>query len=141
MGEVWIGAAVTVVGGYVAGRARKKEKEGDQAFEKEMVRESARWNAALSAFEKEQEDYYNQLNRQRKERGLENFRQFSTVKTFAPGYTQSSGGIVVPDKPNAEAAFAEETETAASSGGSGSNLLRRRVDLHTKPLRALKDLF
>lgn len=127
MGEVWIGAAVTVVGGYVAGRAREKENESNQAHDKEMIRESARWNAALSAFEKEQEDYYNQLNRQRKERGLENFRQFSTMKTFAPGYTQSSGGIVLPDKPDAEATF-KEPEQPQSTGGGGRSTMSRLID-------------
>lgn len=59
------------------------------------------YDGVLSQFEREQDDYYNQLNRQRKQRGLDTFRQFSTLNQFAPNYTPAAQQeIVVPDKPN-----------------------------------------
>lgn len=117
MGEIWAAAAVTVVGGAIAGRGAQKEKEGDQRHDKEMTRESARWNAELSSFERQQEDYYQQMNRRRKQRGLDNFRQFSRVSNFAPQYQQSSGVVEVGEKPVAAEVFKEPEQNNVARGG------------------------
>lgn len=59
------------------------------------------YDGVLSQFEREQDDYYNQLNRQRKQRGLETFKQFNTVRNFSPNYTPGvQQEIVVPQRPD-----------------------------------------
>ncbi len=131
MGEVWGAAIVTVVGGAIAGRAQEKKDKGDKAHDKEMTREGAKWNAALSEFEAGQTDYYNQLNRQRKQRGLDNFRQFSQLGSFAPQYQQTSTPIEVPTKPNALETFAEPEEEAGPAKKKKSGGLMRKL---TDPL-------
>lgn len=124
MSEIWVAGAVTLVGGVVSGMGQEKKDKANQAHDKAMTKESAKWNAALSQFDAEQADYYNQLNRQRKQRGLDNFRSFSTVGNFAPNYTQTSTGVELPKKPNYEDTFgAEEQGSGGSKGGGMSRLL------------------
>lgn len=99
MSEIWIAAAATVVGGALSGMGAEKKAKEDRKASRELTQDSARYEALLSAFETEQDYYYNQLNRANKQRGLEQFRQFSTIKQFAPQYAQTSPGVVVPEKP------------------------------------------
>lgn len=127
MAEIWGAALVTVAGGVIAGKAAEKKDKGDKAHDKEMTRESARWNAALSEFEAQQADYYSQLQRQRKQRGLDNFRQFSQVGRFAPQYQQASEGIVLPNQPSAEETF-KEPEQEQQRTSSGRSTLSRIID-------------
>ena len=59
------------------------------------------YDGVLSQFEREQDDYYQQLNRQRKQRGLETFKQFNTVRNFSPNYIPpAQQEIVVPTRPD-----------------------------------------
>jgi FtsZ-interacting cell division protein ZipA len=99
MSEVWIAGGIALVGGVVQGMGEEKKDKSDKKFQRELTKDSARYESILSAFENEQDYYYNQLNRANKQRGLEQFRQFSTVKNFAPQYVQSNAGVVVPTKP------------------------------------------
>lgn len=104
MAEVWVAAAVTVGGAVVSGVAAekkaKKDRENANADRKAATREEALYSGVLSAFEREQEDYYDQLGRQRKQRGLDTFRQFSTTNQFAPNMVSGDTNIVLPEKPN-----------------------------------------
>ena len=105
MSEVWIAATVTVGGSVISGVAAQEKAEEDRKNANEdrqaATREEAIYSGILSGFERDQEDYYNQLNRQRKQRGLDTFKQFSTLNQFAPNYTPAAQQeIVVPDKPN-----------------------------------------
>lgn len=127
MSEIWAAAAVTVVGGYIAGQGEEKKNEDSQEHDRQMTREGARWNAELSSFEAEQADYYSQLQRQRKSRGLDNFRQFSSTKSFAPQYAQTSEGVVLPEKPNAEERF-KEPEQQAGEARSGRSTMSKIID-------------
>jgi hypothetical protein len=102
MAEIW-GAAIAAGGAFLSARGRKGEKEADQEHDARMSREDARNRAGLALFEGELADYYSQLNRQRKQRGLDNIRQFSQLSRIAPEYAQVSQGIVVPDKPSIDA--------------------------------------
>jgi hypothetical protein len=56
----------------------------------------ARQNAA---FEAELRHFYEQLNKQEKKRGLDQFRTFSTVKNYAPDFVDTNPGPVLPTKP------------------------------------------
>ena len=105
MGEVWVSAVAGVAGSAISGYGQQKKAKEDRKNANEdrkaATREEALYSGVLSSFERELDDYYNQLNRQRKQRGLDTFRQFSTLNQFAPNYTPAAQQeIVVPDKPN-----------------------------------------
>lgn len=111
MAEIW-GAAIAVGGSIISGIAASKKAKQDRANakedNKEMTEREARFHALLSQFDAEQADYYNQLNRQRKQRGLEQFRQFSTVNQFAPNFSGGNNPIELPTRPNADTMFTEQ---------------------------------
>ena len=123
MAEIW-GAAIAVGGAILSAKGKKKEKEADQAYDQQMTEEGARNNARLAKFEGELADYYSQLNRARKQRGLDNIRQFSQLGRIAPEYQQVSQPIATPTAPDAEAVIpkAPEEQAAASSGSKKSTL-------------------
>lgn len=127
MAEIW-GAAIAVGGAALSGYAASKKDKGDKAHDKEMTRESARWNAALSEFEAQQTDYYQQLNRQRKQRGLDNFRQFSQLGKFAPEYAQQTQAIELPKMPTAEEAFTEKPPVTQNTKPSGRSTVDKIID-------------
>lgn len=144
MAEIW-GAAIAVGGAVISGVAAQKKAKEDRknanADRQAATRESTLYDGVLSSFEREQEDYYNQLNRQRKQRGLDTFRQFSTLNQFAPNYTPPvQQEIVVPQRPdiatNLDAAIRldEANQQAAASMNAGgqkkgsSNIVKKIVD-------------
>ena len=102
MSEVWVAAAITVGGGVISGIGQEKKAKEDRknanADRSAATREEALYGGILSSFERQQEDHYNQLDRQRKQRGLDTFRQFSTVNQFSPGFRDNSPGVVVPEQ-------------------------------------------
>lgn len=104
MAEVWVAAAVTVGGAVISGVAAdkkaKKDRKNANEDRKAATREEALYSGVLSSYEREDEDYYNQLERQRKQRGLDTFRQFSTTNQFAPNMVSGDTNIVLPDRPN-----------------------------------------
>lgn len=89
MGEVW-GAAIMVVGSVVAGKAAEKKAKADQKHDAAMTEEESKMAAQRTGYERALEDYYSQKQRARTQRGLDQFRQFSTMSEFAPGYDINS---------------------------------------------------
>ena len=144
MSEVWIAATVTVGGSAISGVAAQEKAEEDRKNANEdrkaATREEALYGGVLSQFEREQDDYYNQLNRQRKQRGLDTFKQFSTLNQFAPNYMPAAQQeIVVPDKPDIVASIdaavrqdqANQATLAQQQGNNnsgGSNIAKKIVD-------------
>lgn len=127
MAEIW-GAAIAVGGAVISGISAQKKAKADRKAatedRKAATKEDAIYGSILSKFEAQQDDYYDQLNRQRKQRGLDQFRSFNTVSSFAPNYAGDNSRIVVPDQPDInkliEAAVPQEV---ASSGGGKKSLL------------------
>lgn len=76
----------------------KDEKNKFKQTKQEMALESM-YGRENSQFDTEQAYYYQQLKRQEAMRGLDEFRKFSTVKNYAPGYVNTNPGPVLPDKP------------------------------------------
>lgn len=134
MGEIWVAGAVSVVGGIMSGKAAEKKDKADKAYSakesRAIAKDEAKYNAIQSLFETELSDYQSQLQRQRKERGLDQFRGFSTVNKFAPGYTDTSR-IVMPEKPTIDsvntlidqANLSEATSTAGKKRSTVSKIL------------------
>lgn len=142
MSEVWIAATVTVGGAAISGYGQQKQAEEDRKNANEdrkaATREEALYGGVLSQFERELDDYYNQLNRQRKQRGLDTFKQFSTLNQFAPNYMPAAQQeIVVPDKPNIatnldaairlDEANQQVGQPAATQGGGGGRSTAEKI--------------
>lgn len=127
MGEIW-GAAIAVGGSMLAAKGKKKEKEADQAYDREMTEEGARNQARLAGFEAELGDYYNQLNRQRKQRGLDNIRQFSQLGRIAPEYQQVSQPIGNLSKPDPESVLPKAAEEVPAQASKKKSIHKKLLD-------------
>lgn len=102
-----------------ASKKAKQDRANAKEDTKEMTENDARFGAISSQFEAEQADYYNQLNRQRKQRGLDQFRQFSTMSQFAPEAAGGNNTIALPNRPDINALIKANTpaeEQAAPAG-------------------------
>lgn len=101
MGEVWGAAAVAIVGGVIAGKGQEKKDKSDKAHAEAMTKEESALSAQRTGYERALEDYYSQKQRARTQRGLDQFRQFSTVGEFSPNYsTDSEQRVVEGEAPN-----------------------------------------
>lgn len=142
MAEVWVAAVVTVGGAVVSGVAAekkaKKDRENANADRKAATREEALYSGVLSSYEREDEDYYEQLKRQRKQRGLDTFRQFSTTNQFAPNMVSGDTNIVLPERPNVannidagvrqdQANQQANNGVASQNGGKGGSSLAKKI--------------
>lgn len=143
MGEVWVAAAVTVVGGAVAGYGAQKkaeaERKANRQDSKEMTEREGRLNAQASGYEAALEDYYNQKARYDQQRGLDQYRQFSTMGQFAPGVDDQGGRVVMPQSPdynNFEVEVPEE-EKQQKGGKKGKSIIEKLDPLGSKVLGGL----
>lgn len=121
MAEAWVAAATITAGGALIGGVAKSKAEKDAQKRaakdaKAANKDEAKWSSLVSQFEKEQDYRYEQLNRQNKQRGLAEFRKFSTLNSYAPNYQQTNPDIVVPE---ARTMSDLETEYNASEAGNG----------------------
>lgn len=138
MGELWVAAAVTVVGGAVAGYGAQKkaeaERKANREDNKEMTEREGQLNAQAAGYEAALEDYYNQKARYDQQRGLDQYRQFSTMGQFAPGVDDSGGRVVMPEAPNYNDFNPVEPEPEQVQGPKkgGDSLFDKRKDLHKK---------
>lgn len=99
MAEIW-GAAIALGGAVISGYASQKQAKEARQQSKADTKEGAIYSALLSQFEDERADYKEQLGRQRKQRGLDQFKQFSRVGTFAPEYAGDTSRIEVGPEPS-----------------------------------------
>lgn len=90
MAEIWVAAAATVVGGVMAGKAAEKKDKGDKSHAAAMSKDESKYTAQRLGHEKALEDFYSQKERSRRQRGLAQFKQFSTMGEVAPSYDQSA---------------------------------------------------
>lgn len=145
MGEVWVAAAVTVAGGVISGIAAKKKADADRKAAREdnsaMSQEESALSAQRTGYESALENFYNEKNRYEKQRGLDQYRQFSTMKEWAPNVDDQGGRIANPVMPKySEFAEVEEEEVDPVTGNKKS-LIDKRKDLHNAPKKMIKKLF
>lgn len=118
MAEIW-GAAIAVGGSIISGMAAskkaKQDRENAKEDTKEMTENDARFGAIASQFNAEQDYYYEQLKRKNKQRGLDQFRQFSTVNQFAPNFVGGNNTITLPAKPDINALIKANTPAEAAA--------------------------
>lgn len=96
MSELWVAGVVTVAGSYIAGKGAEKKDKSDKAHEAAMTEEESKLSAQRTGYESALEEWYTQRERARTQRGLDQFRQFSTMKDFAPQYDPTTEARIVP---------------------------------------------
>ena len=101
-----IGAGlVSAIGGILSGKGKKKQAQAEAAFkakeERALAQDQAKYGAIETLFQSNLQDFERQRERQRKERGLDQFRNFSTMGKWAPGM-ESTNRIQVPTQPGLE---------------------------------------
>lgn len=94
------GAATSIIGGVLSDKKEKKQRKEDKAFSAEQARLENQYAKEQSKFDADLQYHYNQKARAGRQRGLDEFRKFSTLKDFAPGYTDTSQRIQVPTAPS-----------------------------------------
>lgn len=99
MAEIW-GAAIMVGGALLSGRAAEKKAKEDRKAGRLASKEDARYQGILSQFDREQDYYYQQLEKQEKKRGLDQFKHFNNMRNIDPTYSETNTGPVLPKKPN-----------------------------------------
>lgn len=123
MAEIW-GAAIAVGGAVISGVAKSKQAKEDRknanADAKAANADEAKWGSLMSKFESENEYRMEQVRRRDKQRGLDEFRKFSTVSKFAPEYTQTNTGIVVPEEKTMAQLSAEYDKSEAAASGAAN---------------------
>lgn len=98
----WIavaGAAVTVIGGAMSDKSGRKATKGQQAADRFMQQEESRLGRQDTIFNKQVEEHYIQKERAQRQRGLDEFRKFSTLQQFAPEYQDTGTRVGVPVLP------------------------------------------
>lgn len=141
MGEVWAAALVTVGGAVVSGYAASKKDKADKKENRAMTQKEAELNAQTLGYEGALENFYMEKERFQKQRGLDEFRKFSTMGTWAPGYSDNAARVADPVMPKFNDFAVEQPEAQGGGGKGGKSIFDKRVDLHTKPLSKIKDLF
>lgn len=135
MSEVWAAAVVTVVGGVVAGKAQEKKDKSDKKYNKEMTEEDYRRQAQETGYEAALDNYYKQKDRYEAQRGLDQFRQFSTIDNYKPGYATMDGQLTAPVMPEYNDFKVEEdpaANTGSGGGGKSGNILSKIDPLGSK---------
>lgn len=112
MAEAWVAAAITVGGGLISGYASGKKKDKENKREEEMTREGYLSEMGMTEHQAALDDYYKQKGRLATKRGLDEFRKFSTVHSFAPQYENENTGPVLPELQSRES-YLPEKEVAA----------------------------
>lgn len=140
MSEVWAAAAVTIVGGVIAGNAAEKKDKADKKYNTQMTEMDYRKQAQQTGYEAAIQDFYTQRDRFNKQRGLDQFRNFSTVDQFAPGTQKYDGQLTMPTMPQYNDFNIEPMpSTSNSSGGKGggSNIMSTLDPIGSKLLGGL----
>lgn len=90
MSEVWVAAAVGVAGSVASGMAAEKKDKSDKAHDAAMTKDESRYAAQRTSHEMALEDFYTQKERAKKQRGLDQYRQFSTMQESNPNYNPAT---------------------------------------------------
>jgi len=105
---MWLQAAGALLGGIGAGGREKKAAERNFKYDWRLQEGQGRIGRQNMKFEYELQNYYKQLDKKNKARGLAEFRKFSTVQNFAPNYQNTNPEPVVPTMPVPNAGEYEE---------------------------------
>lgn len=97
---MWLQAAGALLGGIGAGGQQKKAEKRRFKYDWRLQEGAGRISRQNTKFEYELQNYYKQLDKVNKSRGLAEFRKFSTVQNFAPNYQNSMPAPTLPTMPS-----------------------------------------
>lgn len=100
-GVNWWAVAASVVGSYVDSRQASKTSAMQAAANAEEARLIGQEERKSAQFKAELEEYYKAKRRAETRGGLSEFAKFSTMKEWAPGYTNTMPAEQMPVKPTA----------------------------------------
>lgn len=134
-----IAAGASLLGGVMGGKGKEEQDKANKAYEsaenRALASDKAKYSAIDTLFENKVADHYSQLQRQRKQRGLDQFRSFSTMQRIQPGYSESGNGIELPREPTIGdynnligQAGMSESPVKSGGGGSGGNSIMKTLD-------------
>jgi hypothetical protein len=121
MAEIW-GAAIAIGGAAISAYGKNKSEKEARKDAKAATKDEAKYQGILSQFEKEQDYYYNQLERKNRVRGLDQFKQFSRIGALAPEYKAADTTPIVPVKPDIDKMLNPEGTGTGGGGGSGGKI-------------------
>jgi hypothetical protein len=136
---ICVGAAVSVVGGYMSQKSGEKSEDKKSKLSIKQMGLQHQYNEEESAFNAAQDYYYKQKERGTRQRGLDEFRKFSTTADFAPNYQDTGTRVEVPDKPQVDT-YGQPAPAGGGGGGGGGGLeglLTKPIDVHKKILKGL----
>lgn len=91
------GAAITVIGGAMSENSQKKADKQQNKWNREAQILEHQQNLELEMFKSDLDYRDKQRERAGRQRGLDEFRKFSTIQQFAPEYEDTSKRIEVPE--------------------------------------------
>jgi hypothetical protein len=97
---MWAQVGGAFLQGLVGGSSQKKAEKRRFKFDWRLQEGAGRISRQNTAYEYELQDYYKQKDRGEKRRGLDEYRKFSTVQQFAPGYQNTTPAPTMPTLPN-----------------------------------------
>lgn len=119
----WMAAGASVLKSLGGSFGAKKKAKQDQKDSLEQIRAKGLEGLKQIEFQNASDYYYQQLGKQEKMRGLDQFRKFSTVKNFAPDFVDTNPGPQVPTMPTAAAEAAVGAPPASTKKSSNGGII------------------
>lgn len=88
----WGAIAAAVIGGVASAEASKNASKNSAKQASAMSKAESQYAMERSRYDAQQDYYYQQKEKVERKRGLDEFRKFSTVSEFAPGYVNTNPG-------------------------------------------------
>lgn len=107
----WWVAAATVISSFLGGRSAKKRAAREAQARKEAIVIGAQEDRKTADFERQLQEYYQQVDRQKTRGGLAEYAKLQTVggpQGFAPGYQQTFVPPTPGSMPTAQVANAPQ---------------------------------
>jgi hypothetical protein len=126
-------------------QAAKKKDDKDRKEGRVDNKNAARYEGILSQFNKEQDYYYQQLEKKEKMRGLDEFKKFSGMTRIDPNYTNNNTGPILPEKPDINKMLEDPAATGGGGGKGGKSTWEKLDPLGSKiiknDMKNLKKIF
>lgn len=136
MGEIWA-AAVAIGGAAISAYGDQKAKEKAAKDSRAMTKEDRDHDIKMTGYNRALEDYYTQKDRVNKQRGLDQFRQFSTLQQYAPEYVEGGNRMADPVMPKYADQEGLPQEIKSSGGGKKKESTFNKINKILHPGRKL----
>lgn len=100
---MWLQVGGAVLTGIFAGKSEEKKAKRQFKYDWKLQEGSGAIERKNMRYQLELQRYLERLGKQDKERGLREFKKFSTVSSFAPDYQNTTPPVEVPTLPAPDA--------------------------------------